>query len=112
MVTDRWQTFTNEKVNASLLETLAGYCAEFLVHGVDVEGKKQGIEEDLIEVLGRYSPLRATYAGGVSKFSDLELVRSLGQGRIDLTIGSALDIFGGTIAYEAVLEWNRHYVDD
>lgn len=107
VVTDRWQTFTREKVSPSMLETLAVYCAEFLVHGVDVEGKRQGIEENLINTLGVYSPLKVTYAGGVSKFSDLELVKALGQGRVDLTIGSALDIFGGNIPYEAVLEWNR-----
>lgn len=68
VVTDRWQTFTNEKVCPAMLETLSVYCAEFLVHGVDVEGKRQGIEEDLINILGAYSPLRVTYAGGFTAY--------------------------------------------
>jgi phosphoribosylformimino-5-aminoimidazole carboxamide ribotide isomerase len=105
VVTDRWQTFTEEKVAPALLESLAVYCSEFLVHGVDVEGKQQGIEEDLISLLGKHSPLPVTYAGGVKKLSDLDLVQSLGQDRVDLTIGSALDIFGGQVPYADVLEW-------
>lgn len=105
VVTDRWQTFTEEKVEPALLESLSEFCAEFLVHGVDVEGKQQGIEEDLISLLGRHSPLPVTYAGGVKKLSDLDLVQSLGQDRVDLTIGSALDIFGGQVPYIDVLKW-------
>lgn len=107
VVTDRWQTFTEEKVGSALLEKLSLYCAEFLIHGVDVEGKRQGIQENLIEMLGVYSPLPVTYAGGVSQFSDLELVKALGQDRVDLTIGSALDIFGGNIPYADVLAWGQ-----
>ncbi len=105
VVTDRWQTFTEEKVDSALLESLAVYCSEFLVHGVDVEGKQQGIEENLISLLGRHSPLPVTYAGGVKKLSDLDLVQSLGQDKVDLTIGSALDIFGGQVPYVDVLKW-------
>lgn len=107
VVTNRWQTFTNEIVDPSLLERLAMYCSEFLVHGVDVEGKSQGIEEELITLLGAYSPLPVTYAGGVSRLEDLDLVKAIGQDRVDLTIGSALDIFGGKVPYEDVLEWVR-----
>lgn len=105
VVTDRWQTFTRETVSLALLEELAIYCAEFLVHGVDVEGRQQGIEEDLISLLGMYSPLPVTYAGGVKNLADLETVKALGQDRVDLTIGSALDIFGGHLAYRSVLDW-------
>jgi phosphoribosylformimino-5-aminoimidazole carboxamide ribotide isomerase len=105
VVTDRWQRFTNETVGAELLDRLSGYCAEFLVHGVDVEGKRQGIEEELISLLGEYSPLPVTYAGGVKNLSDLDRVKILGQDRVDLTIGSALDIFGGDLAYQDVLGW-------
>ena len=105
VVTDRWQTFTEEKVDAALLEKLAGYCDEFLVHGVDVEGLRQGIQEELIILLGQHSPCPVTYAGGVHQLSDLDRVRQLGQGRVDLTIGSALDIFGGEVPFSAVLEW-------
>ena len=108
VVTDRWQTFTEEKVDMALLESLSDYCSEFLVHGVDVEGKQQGIEEDLIRLLGRCSPLPVTYAGGVKRLSDLDLVKSLGQDRVDLTIGSALDIFGGQVPYADVLMWLKN----
>jgi len=105
IVTNRWQTFTDEKVNARTLESLSACCAEYLVHGVDVEGKSQGIQEDLIGILGEHSPLPVTYAGGVARLADLDLVRRLGQNRVDLTIGSALDIFGGNVAYRDVLKW-------
>ncbi|MDT8399755.1 MAG: phosphoribosylformimino-5-aminoimidazole carboxamide ribotide isomerase [Pseudomonadales bacterium] len=107
VVTDRWQVFTGEKVNAALLEKLAGHCDEFLVHGVDVEGRMQGIQEELITLLGESSPLPVTYAGGVNALSDLDRVMMLGQGRVDLTIGSALDIFGGQVPYTEVVEWQR-----
>jgi len=107
VVTDRWQRFTTETVDASLLQRLARSCAEFLVHGVDVEGLRQGIQEDLIELLGEYSPCPVTYAGGVSRLEDLDRVFLLGRGRVDLTIGSALDIFGGDVAFGDVLAWQR-----
>src|SRR5690606_33178033 len=100
-----WQNFTEEKVDAALLARLAGSCDEFLVHGVDVEGLRQGIQEDLIVLLGEHSPLPVTYAGGVSKLADLDRVKQLGKGRVDLTIGSALDIFGGDVPFADVLEW-------
>lgn len=105
VVTDRWQTFTEEKVEASLLTELAASCAEFLVHGVDVEGRMQGIEEPLIELLAAHSPIPVTYAGGIRNLDDMALVRALGQDRVDATIGSALDIFGGKVSYESVLRW-------
>ena len=108
IVTNRWQTFTEAKVHADLLESLAEYCSEYLVHGVDVEGKSQGIQEELIAILGEHSPLPVTYAGGVARLSDLDLVKQLGRDRVDLTIGSALDIFGGKIPYESVLQWTRN----
>ena len=111
VVTDRWQTFTDEKVGPALLETLSAFCSEFLVHGGDVEGKPQGIEEDLISLLGMYSPLPVTYAGGVKNLNDLDLVQALGQSRVDLTIGSALDIFGGEVPYIDVLKWIKSSKD-
>jgi phosphoribosylformimino-5-aminoimidazole carboxamide ribotide isomerase len=107
IVTDRWQNFTNVRVNRDTLSQLAGHCDEFLVHGVDVEGKMRGIQSDLVQILGRHSPIPVTYAGGVKALSDLDEVKGLGQGRVDLTIGSALDIFGGNIAYRDVVEWQR-----
>lgn len=107
VVTDRWQRFTSIALDAHTLAELAGSCAEFLVHGVDVEGLRLGIEDPLVELLGAESPIPVTYAGGVRSFEDLEVVRRLGRGRVDVTIGSALDIFGGSMSYEAVVAWQR-----
>lgn len=107
IVTDRWQNFTEMAVTPAILENLSEFCDEFLVHGVDVEGKMQGIQEELVTLLGEYSPIPATYAGGASRFSDLDLVKELGNSRVDLTIGSALDIFGGTIPYQQVVGWHK-----
>jgi phosphoribosylformimino-5-aminoimidazole carboxamide ribotide isomerase len=108
VVTDRWQTFTETPVNAETLKRLSGYCCEFLVHGVDVEGKQQGIDEELITVLAAHSPVPCVYAGGARSFRDLEKLNLAGDGRIDVTIGSALDIFGGTLPYEDVVEYCRN----
>lgn len=107
IVTDRWQNFTDVAVTPATLEHLSRYCDEFLVHGVDVEGMRQGIQEELVILLGDHSPIPVTYAGGASRFTDLDRVRDLGQGRVDLTIGSALDIFGGDIPYRDVVAWHR-----
>ncbi len=109
VVTDRWQQFTEERVDTALLQKLAGSCAEFLVHGVDVEGLRQGVQDDLISLLGEHCPLPVTYAGGVQSLADLERVKYLGKGRVDLTIGSALDIFGGSVPFNTVLEWQRRH---
>jgi phosphoribosylformimino-5-aminoimidazole carboxamide ribotide isomerase len=108
VVTDRWQKFTELAVNAVNLQKLAGSCAEFLVHAVDVEGLCRGIDRELVEKLGRWTPIPVTYAGGANSISDLKEVTRLGQGKIDLTIGSALDIFGGTgVKYEDCVKFNR-----
>jgi len=107
VVTDRWQTFTDVPLNEETLENLAVSCDEFLVHGVDVEGKRAGMEEELIVLLGTSSPIPVTYAGGAKALTDFDQVLRLGQGRVDLTMGSCLDIFGGDVAYESVVEWQR-----
>ncbi len=107
IVTNRWQEFTDVEVNRETLIRLADYCDEFLVHGVDVEGKMQGIQPDLVRILGEHSPIPVTYAGGAKTLSDLDRVKDLGQNRVDLTIGSALDIFGGSIPYNRVVEWHQ-----
>lgn len=107
VVTDRWQAFTDLEVNTDTLSELSDQCAEFLVHGVDVEGKRLGIQEELVELLGQESLIPVTYAGGASSLADLELVDQLGGGRVDLTIGSALDLFGGDVAYADVVAWHR-----
>lgn len=108
VVIDRWQTFTDVEVTEAVLHELAGSCAEYLVHGVDVEGLSQGIDAELVERLAAWSPIPTTYAGGARSLADLELVETIGGGRIDLTIGSALDIFGGTgVRYADAVAHNR-----
>ena len=102
IVTDRWQTFTNVVLDEAILEKLSGYCDEFLVHGVDVEGKASGIESELIEILSEETKIPVTYAGGISSLEDLEKIREIGKGKIDFTIGSALDLFGGKIPYQTI----------
>jgi len=108
VVTDRWQTYTNVAVNAETLRKLGSYCDEFLVHGVEVEGKQCGILEDLVVMLGESSPVPVTYAGGVRSIEDMELVKKLGKGKVDLTIGSALDCFGGLLSYDEVVAWHNN----
>lgn len=107
VVTDRWQRFTSFAITKENLARLAQYCSEFLVHGVDVEGKQLGIDEELVLQLGHWSPIPVTYAGGVRNLADLELIERLGKGKVDATIGSALDLFGGSLSYRAVVEWHK-----
>jgi phosphoribosylformimino-5-aminoimidazole carboxamide ribotide isomerase len=96
VVMDRWQTWTRLAISHETLAQLSGSCSEFLVHAVDVEGKQQGIEEPLIDLLAEGSPIPVTYAGGVRSITDIERVRIAGRSRVDFTVGSALDLFGGT----------------
>jgi phosphoribosylformimino-5-aminoimidazole carboxamide ribotide isomerase len=110
VVTNRWQTFTQLEVSPNTLQHLAQSCAEFLVHAVDQEGLCLGIDPHLVELLADASPIPVTYAGGARSLQDLEDVQRLGQGRIDLTIGSALDLFGGTgVRYQDCLTFNRQH---
>ncbi|KAJ7969108.1 1-(5-phosphoribosyl)-5-[(5-phosphoribosylamino)methylideneamino] imidazole-4-carboxamide isomerase, chloroplastic [Quillaja saponaria] len=106
VVTDRWQKFSDMYLDEKILEFLANFADEFLVHGVDVEGKKLGIDEELVALLGKYSPIPVTYAGGVTVMDDLERIKAAGMGRVDVTVGSALDIFGGSLAYKHVVSWH------
>ncbi len=105
VVTDRWQNFTDYEITPANLKELESHCAEFLIHAADVEGKCEGIQEDLVEKLGKWVKIPTTYAGGAKDLSDLDLVNRLGDGKIDLTIGSALDIFGGNLPYDEVVDW-------
>jgi len=108
VVTDRWQKFTDLEVNAETLQKFSAYCVEFLIHAVDVEGLCRGIDRELVEKLGRWTPIPMTYAGGANSLTDLEEVTRLGQGKVDLTIGSALDIFGGSgVKYADCVAFNR-----
>jgi phosphoribosylformimino-5-aminoimidazole carboxamide ribotide isomerase len=108
VVTDRWQKFTDLVVNQKSLAEFSGCCSEFLVHAVDIEGLCRGIDRELVQKLGGWTPIPVTYAGGANSISDLEAVTKLGQGKVDLTIGSALDIFGGSgVKYDDCVKFNR-----
>jgi phosphoribosylformimino-5-aminoimidazole carboxamide ribotide isomerase len=108
VATERWQKLTDLVIRRETLEELAASCAEFLVHAVDAEGLCRGIDGELVALLAEWSPIPTTYAGGARSMADLEEVTRLGRGRIDLTIGSALDIFGGHgVRYDEVVAFNR-----
>ncbi len=108
IVTDRWQKFTDVALTPQTLVKLAAFCGEFLVHAVDVEGLCRGIDASLVTCLADGSPIPTTYAGGAKSLQDLVLCTELGRGRIDLTIGSALDIFGGNgVRYADVVAFNK-----
>jgi phosphoribosylformimino-5-aminoimidazole carboxamide ribotide isomerase len=103
VVTDRWQKMTSQKVDVALLDQLSSSCDEFLIHAVDVEGKQEGVEKNLVSMLGDWGKKTVTYAGGVHNYEDLELLKTLGKNRVNVTIGSALDLFGGPLSFERVL---------
>ncbi|MCF6312948.1 MAG: phosphoribosylformimino-5-aminoimidazole carboxamide ribotide isomerase [Verrucomicrobiales bacterium] len=104
---NRWQTLTDLSVTEQTLSELAASCDEFLVHAADVEGKCEGIDEGLVKLLGDWGGCAVTYAGGVRSLADLDTVERLSQGRVDLTIGSALDIFGGDLVdYADCVQFN------
>ena len=103
VVTDRWQKVTEEKLDCVLLDRLSAYCDEFLIHAVDVEGKADGIEKELVTVLGQWGKLPITYAGGVHSYEDLQLIKELGNDHLNVTVGSALDLFGGKLKWDEVL---------
>jgi phosphoribosylformimino-5-aminoimidazole carboxamide ribotide isomerase len=108
VVTDRWQRFTDLVLGREVLGRLAESCAEFLIHAVDVEGLCEGIDRELVERLGEWAPCPVTYAGGAKSLAELEEVTRLSRGRVDLTIGSALDIFGGSgVRYADAVAFNR-----
>jgi phosphoribosylformimino-5-aminoimidazole carboxamide ribotide isomerase len=108
VVTDRWQKFTTVTVSPETLERMAAFCDEFLIHAVDVEGLCRGIDHTLVERLSAWSPIPVTYAGGARSLEDLRDVTRIGRNRVHLTIGSALDIFGGTgVRYEDCVAFNR-----
>lgn len=107
VVTDRWQKFTNLEISADTLDRLSAHCDEFLIHAADVEGKRSGIEENLVTVLGEWqqkSGFPVTYAGGVHSFDDLKLIGELSGGRMDVTVGSALSLFGGNLSLEDLVK--------
>ena len=106
IVTDRWQKFTETQLNHETLDMLKDYADEYLIHAVDVEGKQQGVDRELIEILGSWEmSIPITYAGGVSSYEDLKVIRDIGRGKIDVSIGSALSIFGGNMELNDVLDF-------
>lgn len=108
---NRWQTPTNLAVTPATLDRLAPHCAEFLVHAADVEGLCRGIDAGLVELLGAWGKIPVTYAGGAASLDDVRLVAQAGRGRVDVTVGSALDLFGGTgLAYADLVAWNHHEI--
>ncbi len=108
IATDRWQTITSTPVNAQTIAALENHCAEFLVHAADVEGLQAGIDTELVKLLGECCTVPCTYAGGARSLDDLALVDTLSSGSVDLTIGSALDIFGGQgVRLDDCIQWNR-----
>ena len=104
IVTDRWQKFTDVKLTGEVLKELSGSCDEFLIHAADVEGKSQGIEQEVVRLLGDFADCPVTYAGGVGSYEDVKQLRTLGRGHVDVTVGSALDLFGGPLSYKKILE--------
>ena len=108
IVTDRWQKYTEVVISQEVLDELSTFCDEFLIHAADVEGKCEGIECDLVEKLADWAPLPTTYAGGIRDLQDLQLLKDVGKNRLDGTIGSALDIFGGKkLAYSDAVAFCR-----
>ncbi|CAK3833008.1 1-(5-phosphoribosyl)-5-[(5-phosphoribosylamino)methylideneamino] imidazole-4- [Lecanosticta acicola] len=104
---DRWQTITEFEINKENISLLEPFCSEFLIHAADAEGLQAGIDEQLVTHLAQICTIPITYAGGGRNIQDLELVERLSGGRVDLTIGSALDIFGGKgVTFEECCKWN------
>jgi phosphoribosylformimino-5-aminoimidazole carboxamide ribotide isomerase len=105
---NRWQTLTDVEITPANLDMLSEYASEFLIHAADVEGLCQGIDEDLVRLMGSWAGLPMTYAGGATTLLDVKRVQAASNGSVDITIGSALDLFGGTgVAYDDLVQWNR-----
>ncbi|MBP3297187.1 MAG: phosphoribosylformimino-5-aminoimidazole carboxamide ribotide isomerase, partial [Lachnospiraceae bacterium] len=111
IVTDRWSQYTDTVMNTGLLEDSECYASEYLIHAVDVEGKSSGIEADVAKILGTYKGVPVTYAGGVHSFEDLMCLAELGHGHVNVTIGSALDLFGGKMKFLEVMEFCRAFAN-
>ena len=111
VVTDRWQKFTSEKVTPEFLRMLQDFADEFLVHAVDVEGKASGIELPIVSMLAEVDGIATTYAGGVGSMEDLIRLQETGQGKVNVTIGSALDLFGGLLEFQKVLDFCKSTIN-
>ena len=105
VVTNQWNTFSDFEVNQANIKHLEQYCDEFLIHAVDVEGKRTGVQQTLARQLAEWAQIPTTYAGGVRSIDDLKLFNELTDGKLDITIGSALNIFGGELSYREVVDY-------
>ncbi|WP_409370138.1 phosphoribosylformimino-5-aminoimidazole carboxamide ribotide isomerase [Lysinibacillus sp. 38-6] len=105
VVTDKWTTFSDFEVNAETIAYIEGFCDELLIHAVDVEGKKNGMQESLVRDLAAWTSIPTTYAGGVRSLDDLETFKTLSNGKLHVTIGSSLSIFGGDLPYSEVVNY-------
>jgi phosphoribosylformimino-5-aminoimidazole carboxamide ribotide isomerase len=113
IVTDRWQKFTDVIISPEVLESFAAQCDEFLIHAADVEGQCNGIEIDLVQKLAQWSPIATTYAGGIKDMADMDTIRAIGRNRLHATVGSALDIFGGTgMRYDEAVAFHKAHADN
>jgi len=103
VVTDRWQKFTTFEINKENLAFLADYCDEFLIHAVDVEGLRSGIDSELLNLMSQWVTIPCTYAGGIHSLEDIQTIKTIGQDKIDFTIGSAMDLFGGDLKFQDIV---------
>ncbi|CAD6456774.1 3eacd24d-7f4d-4740-8e40-7b21e4ba5a44 [Sclerotinia trifoliorum] len=108
---NKWQTITDMEVNETSIKSLEPYCSEFLIHAADNEGLQKGIDEQLVKKLAQWCSIPVTYAGGGRNLQDLDYVKRLSDGKVDLTIGSALDVFGGSgVTFDECVQWNQKQV--
>jgi phosphoribosylformimino-5-aminoimidazole carboxamide ribotide isomerase len=105
VVTDKWTKFSDFEVNEETIPFIEQYCDELLIHAVDVEGKRSGMQEELVRDLTKWTSVPTTYAGGVRSIEDLKMFEELSGGKLHVTIGSALDIFGGDLPYDEVVSY-------
>lgn len=105
VVTDKWTKFSDFEVNAESIQFIERYCDELLIHAVDVEGKKAGMQEELVRDLAAWTTIPTTYAGGVRSLEDLKKFEFITNGKLHVTIGSALSIFGGDLSYDEVVAY-------
>ncbi len=103
VVTDRWQKYTSQPLDGSLLRTLGSYCDEFLIHAVNVEGTGTGVDKELLALLAAENRIPVTYAGGIGKMEDIQTIRDIGRNRVNFTVGSALDLFGGPLRLDEIV---------
>ncbi len=104
IMTDRWQNRTGTELTADLLKDLSRYCDEFLIHAVDSEGKANGPEEGVLAILKDFTLRPVTYAGGIASYDNIVSIGSKCDGRVDITVGSALDIYGGKLDMDEIIK--------